>query len=213
MALYSLQEGCDHVLVQGLQLFADGAGEDTVVCRVGFDVAIGYGLLESLVEDAVEVADGLWCKPFFGQGIVVALDGVGVECVQLDSAQPWLDPGPDNALVIVHRSGLDGSQVFRSPNVQPLGHGHFAGGGIGTLIDGSGGGLQLLGHFFLGFAGDTALDLLAGAGIVALRESSFPVGVLLATPGNGLLADRAGAGCCFSCHGVFSFQIDTTAQR
>ena len=152
------------------------------------------------MEDAVDVLDGLRCKALFGQPIVVALDGVGVECIQLDGTQAGLDPGLYHALVIVYRSGFDGSQVFRCPDVQPLGNGHFAWGGICALIDGGGGCLQLLGHLLLGLAGEGLLDLLAGAWIVSDGRPGLPVGVLLAAPGDGLLSDGAGAGCCFSCH-------------
>ena len=87
-----------------------------MVCRVGFDIAVGHGLLQGFVEDAVEVADCLGRKALFGQGVVIALDGVGIQGVQFDSAQAGLDPGLDNALVMVYRARLDAAQVFGGPD-------------------------------------------------------------------------------------------------
>ena len=63
--MYGLQEGRDHAFIQRLQLFADSTGEDAVFSRVGFDIAIGNCLLQSLMKDTMEIADGLGRKSFF----------------------------------------------------------------------------------------------------------------------------------------------------
>jgi hypothetical protein len=65
--------------------------------RVGFDIAIGYCLLQSLMKDTMEIADGLGRKPFLGQGVVVALNGVRAEGIQFDGTQAWLNPGVYNS--------------------------------------------------------------------------------------------------------------------
>lgn len=49
--------------------------------RVGFDIAIGNCLLQSLVQDAMEIADGLGRKPLFCQGVVITLNGMRVASV------------------------------------------------------------------------------------------------------------------------------------
>jgi predicted RNA-binding Zn-ribbon protein involved in translation (DUF1610 family) len=58
---------------------------------LGLDIAIGNCLLQSLMKDSMEIADGLGCKPLFCQGVVMALTGVRVEGIQFDSSQAGLD--------------------------------------------------------------------------------------------------------------------------
>ena len=55
-----------------------------MISRIGFDIAIGNCLLQGFMENAMEIADGLGRKPLFGQGVVVALNGVRVEGIQFD---------------------------------------------------------------------------------------------------------------------------------
>lgn len=168
VALYGFQKGGNHIFIHGFQLLADCPGKDTGICWIDLDVAIGNGLLQCLVEDAVDVLDGLGCKPFFAQTVVIALDRVRGEGFQLHSTQTGLDPGLDHTFVIVHSPGFHTAQVFRRPDIQPLAHGHFAGGCVGAGVNGGGGLLQLLSYLFLCLAGYAALDLLAGAWVVAL---------------------------------------------
>ena len=56
------------------------------------------------------------------------------------------------------------------------------------------------------------MDMLAGTWIIAGSVPGLPVGIFLTIAGDRLFSDRAGAGCCFPCHGVFLLSVDTLAQ-
>lgn len=137
----------------------------------------------------------------FCQLVVKALDGLGVEGFRADSTQGGLDVYANICFVDFQRPGLDSAAVGGYPGVQPLPQCLLAGSGIGAVVNGGGGCLQLLGNFLLGFAGNGALHLLPGAGVGALRIAGFPVFVFLPVSGDGFLSDRAGAVCGPPCHG------------
>ena len=189
-----LQELCDFVRLQGLDLRLDHFRQLAGIGGIGSDVIVGDGLLEGAVEDAVDVLDGLGGASRSGQGIVKLLDGVGVQGFQLGCSQGRLQVLLRLLGVILLGQRLQVVQILGNPDVQPLGHGHLAGSLVGACVDGSGGGFQLLGDLLLGLAGDAALDLLAGSGIEALRVSGLIVGILLALDGLGDLPDGTHSG-------------------
>ena len=185
------------VRFQRLDLRLDHLWQLAGICGIGADVVVGDGLLEGAVEDAMDILDGLGGETRSGQIVVKPLNGVGVQCFQFGCAQSGLQVLLHLFVVVELGQGLQIAQILCYPDVQPLGHGHFAGGFVGACVDGSGGGLQLLGDFLLGLAGDAALDLLAGSGIKALRIPGFVVGVLLALYGFGDLPDGTHTGSGF----------------
>ena len=189
-----LQELRDLVRLQGLDLRLDHLRQLAGIGRIGSDVIVCDGLLEGAVEDAVDVFDGLGGQPGSGQGIVKLLDGVGVQSFQLGGTQGRLQMLLRLLGVILLGQGLQVVQILGNPDIQPLRHGHLAGGLVGACVNGSGGGFQLLGDFLLGLAGDAALDLLAGSGVKALRVSGLVVGILLALDGFRDLPDGAHSG-------------------
>ena len=134
------------------------------------------------------------------QGVVELLNGGGVQGLQPDRAHSGFDVVPDVLGVVQHGQRLHAPQIVPLPDVQPLPHGHFAGGGVGALIDLHGGGLHLLPDLLLGLAGKAALYLLAGAWIAAGGDPGLPVGIGLAVADNSLLADGTRALCIFSRH-------------
>lgn len=134
------------------------------------------------------------------QGVVKRLDVLGGQGLQADRAQGGLDMEPDVGLVDLQRAGLHAAAVDVRPGVQPLPQGLLVGGRIGAVINGGGGGFELLGNFLLGLAGDGALHLLAGAGARSLRVSRLPVFILLSVAGDGFLSDCARSLCRSSSH-------------
>ena len=149
------------------------------------------------MEDAVDVLDGLGGASRSGQGVVKLLDGVGVQSFQLGGTQGRLQMLLRLLGVILLGQGLQVVQILGDPDIQPLAHGHLAGGLVGPGIDGRGGGFQLLGDLLLGLAGDAALDLLAGSGVEAFRVSGFVVCILLPLDGLGDLPDGTHSGSGF----------------
>ena len=137
------------------------------------------------------------------QAIDKALNGVGVQIGQPDSAQGGHDLVLYVAPICGYRGRFYPAQVIPLPDVQPLAHGHSLRCRIRALVDLHRRGLHLLSDFLLCLAGKRPLYLLAGAGIAASGDAGLPVRVLFAVAGDGLLPDRPAAFCIFSlCHSV-----------
>lgn len=192
-----LQQGGNLLIVKRMYLFSVLPGQLTAVRGIAGDVVQVHRLLQGPVQHLIDQPCG--CRGQL-QTVDKALHHVWVEVRQLHSPQGGEYVVPDGHLVCTDGTGLKAAQIVPLPDVQPLSHGEPGGGGVGALVDLHGGGLHLLPDLLLGLAGETALYLLAGAGIAAGGDPGLPVGIRLAVAGDGLLADCARALCIFSRH-------------
>ena len=142
------------------------------------------------MEDLVNQMHGRWGQL---QPVNKALYSMWVEVRQLYGPEGGENVVADGRLVRADGTGLQTAQIVPLPDIQPLPYGHFAGGGIGALVDLHGGGLHLLPDLLLCFAGEGALNLFACTGVPAGGDPGLPVCVGLAVAGDGLLADGARA--------------------
>lgn len=178
-----LEESGDLCIIQRLQLWPLHPGQLAGIGGIEAEIAHLDGLLERLVEHAVDVLYRL-CRqagpaPFrFSNGIVEALDGGSGQSIQPDRSQGGENMRPDHCLVGIRRSGLHAAQILSLPDLQPLAQGDALRGGVGALVDLCHHLGQLLPDLPLRAAVDAALNLPAGAGIPSNGEAGFPPSVL-----------------------------------
>ena len=189
VALDSLQEVGDHVLIHSVHLLLLDPGTDRGVRGVVGDVAVQDCLPQGRVEDPVDVLDRL-CGELFELLVVEALHGVGVQRVEADQAYLGLDMIPDDGSIGIGRSLLDAEEILRGPDIQPFPDGHLAGRAVDAPVDLGGHLPEPLGDLLFGLAGDGALDLLSGFGICPGGIPGFPIDVGPAFSIDDLLPDR-----------------------
>jgi len=126
MALYGLQEGRQHIIWHRLNVWPLNPWQRDIVGGVALDIPEPLRLLQSTVKYPVRVLDRLRRKPLDPLHIVIALlHIVGVELLQLGSAQRGLDIVFKHPLIVIFRVRLYAAQVFSRPDIQPLRNGHF----------------------------------------------------------------------------------------
>ncbi len=129
---------------------------------------------------------------WLSQVVEKLLDGMGVQLLQPDRSEGGLDINADILVIVLHCKWFYPSKIVMLPDIQPLPHSHFAGGGIGATVDCGHGLGQLLPDLLLRGTVVAGLDLLAPAGIGAYGIAGLP-------PAVWPLADAAAAlGVSFS---------------
>ena len=210
VALDSLQEVGDHVLIHGVHLLLLDSGPDRGVRGVVGDVAVQDCLPQGCVEDPVDVLDCLRGE-LLELAVVKALHRVGVQRVEADPANLGLDMIPDDGPIGIGGALLDAEEILFGPDIQPFPDRHLARRAVDAPVDLRGHLAEPLGDLLFGFAGDGALDLLPGFGIRPGGIPSFPIDVGSSVSFDDLLPDRARSrrrsvniavwhNCLLSCH-------------
>lgn len=201
MARKEPQKRCNLLRGQRLDLLLVDFRQHAALRGVQTEHSVPHCLLEGLVQNPVDVLDGLRRDrvPSRIAGeielVVEALDHWPGELVHPDAADERRDVQPDALLVEVCRGGLDAQEILLLPEIHPLVHRQLGGVNVGALVDLHRCLPELLRHLCFGLSGDAPLDLLPCNGVCAHGVACFPIGVALAVVGDGLFSNCAGALC------------------
>ena len=204
MPLCSIEELFYILAVEGLYLCFFHTRELASISGVSLQITDLDGLLQSLVQNSVGVFDSFWRQGLFTfqQAVIKALYLMGRKGRELNRTQSGLDVRSDSGLVAVLCAGLHVSQVLSFPYIKPRPQSELGRLRIAVIIDGHGGGLHLLSDFLLCLAAETALDLLACAGVTAYSDAGLPVYIILSVAPDNFLPDSAAALCSSFSHNL-----------